>query len=196
MSPTIRIDDDVYNWLQSQAVPFEDNPNSVLRRIAGLGNKSRGTAGTARAGRHAPSIDHTETPADRRPGSSSPDPSPGCTRAGGAKAGMTAGEGEVAGQSPDFRRSGRRAPLATGRELIKRWKIPAREARFHRDGEWYQHLTNFPAAYCDRHGYVLFETEDDLRQCSRVQLGKEVHVSGGIAAIPDYRRVEDPISGA
>lgn len=31
--PTIRIDDDVYKWLQSQATPFEDNPNSVLRRI-------------------------------------------------------------------------------------------------------------------------------------------------------------------
>jgi hypothetical protein len=34
--PTIRIDDDVYSWLKSQAIPFEDNPNSVLRRIAGL----------------------------------------------------------------------------------------------------------------------------------------------------------------
>lgn len=35
--PTIRIDNDVYAWLQSQAVPFEDNPNSVLRRLARLG---------------------------------------------------------------------------------------------------------------------------------------------------------------
>jgi hypothetical protein len=34
--PTIRIDDDVYAWLKSQAEPFEDTPNSVLRRIAGL----------------------------------------------------------------------------------------------------------------------------------------------------------------
>ncbi len=34
--PTIRIDNDVYSWLKSQAVPFEDNPNSVLRRFAGL----------------------------------------------------------------------------------------------------------------------------------------------------------------
>jgi negative regulator of replication initiation len=34
--PTIRIDDEVYAWLQSQARPFEDTPNSVLRRIAGL----------------------------------------------------------------------------------------------------------------------------------------------------------------
>jgi hypothetical protein len=34
--PTIRIDQDVYIWLKSQAEPFEDTPNSVLRRLAGL----------------------------------------------------------------------------------------------------------------------------------------------------------------
>ena len=36
MVPTIRVDDQVYAWLQSQAKPFEDTPNSVLRRLAGL----------------------------------------------------------------------------------------------------------------------------------------------------------------
>lgn len=36
MAPTIRIDDTVYAWLQQQARPFEDTPNSVLRRIAKL----------------------------------------------------------------------------------------------------------------------------------------------------------------
>lgn len=34
--PTIRIDDDVYSWLKSQAIPFEDTPNTVLRRLAKL----------------------------------------------------------------------------------------------------------------------------------------------------------------
>ena len=34
--PTIRIDDDVYSWLQSLAKPFEDSPNSVLRNLANL----------------------------------------------------------------------------------------------------------------------------------------------------------------
>ena len=37
--PTIRIDDDVYSWLKQQAVPFEDTPNSVLRRLAGFDKK-------------------------------------------------------------------------------------------------------------------------------------------------------------
>ena len=33
---TIRIDKDVYDWLKSKAEPFEDTPNSVLRKLAGL----------------------------------------------------------------------------------------------------------------------------------------------------------------
>ena len=37
--PTIRIDDEVYSWLKDQAVPFEDTPNSVLRRLAGFDAK-------------------------------------------------------------------------------------------------------------------------------------------------------------
>ena len=38
MSPTIRIDDDVYEWLKGEAEPFVDTPNSVLRRLLGLGS--------------------------------------------------------------------------------------------------------------------------------------------------------------
>ncbi len=34
--PTITIDGEVYAWLQKQARPFQDTPNSVLRRIAGF----------------------------------------------------------------------------------------------------------------------------------------------------------------
>ena len=34
--PTIRIDDEVYEWLKKMARPFEDTPNTVLRRVAGL----------------------------------------------------------------------------------------------------------------------------------------------------------------
>lgn len=34
--PVVRVDDDVWRWLQSLARPFEDTPNSVLRRLARL----------------------------------------------------------------------------------------------------------------------------------------------------------------
>lgn len=40
MPPTIRIDEEVYDWLQQNARPFEDTPNSVLRRIAKLDDSS------------------------------------------------------------------------------------------------------------------------------------------------------------
>lgn len=36
MSPTIRIDDEVFNELKKHAEPFVDTPNSVLRRLLGL----------------------------------------------------------------------------------------------------------------------------------------------------------------
>src|SRR5260221_5941666 len=36
MSPTIRIDDEVWAWLKQLAEPFEDTPNGVLRRVAKL----------------------------------------------------------------------------------------------------------------------------------------------------------------
>jgi len=40
--PTIRIDNEVYAWLQSQARAFEDSPNSVLRRVSGIDSKPFG----------------------------------------------------------------------------------------------------------------------------------------------------------
>lgn len=48
MAPTIRIDDDVYAWLQGQARPFDDTPNSVLRRLAQLDNEMASGAAVAR----------------------------------------------------------------------------------------------------------------------------------------------------
>jgi hypothetical protein len=36
VSRLIRVDNEVYEWLQRQANPFEDTPNTVLRRLADL----------------------------------------------------------------------------------------------------------------------------------------------------------------
>ncbi len=36
MCPTIRVDDEVYAALQARAVPFQDTPNSVVRRVLEL----------------------------------------------------------------------------------------------------------------------------------------------------------------
>lgn len=54
--PTIRVDDDVYAWLKSLATPFEDTPNSVLRRVAEL-DKQPDSASTDKA---AVEVNHNE----------------------------------------------------------------------------------------------------------------------------------------
>ena len=45
MGPTIRVDDEVWDWLKEHARPLEDTPNSVLRRIAGLDGETDGRSG-------------------------------------------------------------------------------------------------------------------------------------------------------
>jgi hypothetical protein len=59
--PTIRIDDDVYAALQAIAVPFQDTPNSVLRRVLDLPASSE--SGEAQV----PSTSKRSTPRGRRP---------------------------------------------------------------------------------------------------------------------------------
>jgi hypothetical protein len=39
VSPTIRVDDEVYRALQARAEPFVDTPNTVLRRLLQLSNE-------------------------------------------------------------------------------------------------------------------------------------------------------------
>ena len=45
--PVVRVDDEVWNWLKGHATPFEDTPNSVLRRLAGLDKIHDALAGPA-----------------------------------------------------------------------------------------------------------------------------------------------------
>ncbi len=56
MMPTIRIDDEVWAWLKGHAQPFEDTPNSVLRRIAQLDPPGD------RSGQLQPTTPRTATP--------------------------------------------------------------------------------------------------------------------------------------
>ena len=151
MCPTIRIDDEVYGWLKTQAVPFDDTPNSVLRRLAGFETEEATTTSATDAKRTSP----------RR--------------------------------GKDY--SGRRSPMASGSELIKKWNIPVRQARFHRNGNWYEQLTKFPAALCDPKGYVVFETKEEYRNCQQLTLRKQVNVPSGISSIPGYVQVKDPLTG-
>lgn len=54
MPPTIRVDDDVYSYLQSQARPFVDTPNDVLRRLLPIGRDGGDGQGRTTKHRKAP----------------------------------------------------------------------------------------------------------------------------------------------
>src|SRR5579863_632766 len=67
MMPTIRIDDEVWRFLQSKAKPFEDTPNDVLRRELGINSNQNPVDGQ----RHSRSaVEHPEASA-RMPNRSS-----------------------------------------------------------------------------------------------------------------------------
>jgi len=197
MPPTIRIDDDVYKWLQSQAIPFEDNPNSVLRRLAGLDRRA-----PREKSERAPVLEITTGVNVNSDGTNFPSGAPSLglsresTRTAATSPTLQQRHSSKAPEARDGRtRSGRRLPLARGADLIRRWNIPARQARFHRDGSWYERFDRFPAAYCDRNGYVLFNSADDLRTTPgiRIEPSGQVWVPGGISGIAGYRKADDPI---
>ena len=135
MSPTIRIDEEVYAWLQEQATPFEDTPNTVLRKFAGL---------------------------DKAVSGASPN---------GAK-------GKRITQKYDEKMD--------GKALNELWQVRARHSLYHKDGCWYNNLTDFPGALFDPHGYVLFEKESDYIHSPYLRIAKETNVPGGISSIPGY----------
>ena len=141
---TITVDDDVYEWLQSQAVPLKDTPSTVLRRIkAEL---------EARSGRSQPEV--------------------------------------VADSSQS-----QTTEPTNAEALIKRWEIPVVQGYYHQGGTFYMNLTKFPGALFDPNGYVVFETEDEYRNCAGVNVGDEkTNVrKPGIRALPQYKRTTDEI---
>ncbi len=73
-----------------------------------------------------------------------------------------------------------------GRLLNKLRKVGARHALYHKDGTWYNHLTRFPGALFDPHGFVLFKTLVEYERSARLKHGKELNVRGGISSISGY----------
>jgi 5-methylcytosine-specific restriction protein A len=83
--------------------------------------------------------------------------------------------------------SGRRTN--TGKNLQRKWNIPARHVLYHKDGAWYEPLERFPGALCDPNGYVLFPTQRDYESCSYLNRGQKLNVVGKIPNIPGYVRM-------
>ena len=80
----------------------------------------------------------------------------------------------------------------TGRLLNGEWGVGAAHALYSEDGTWYHHLTAFPGALFDAHGYVVFRTPNEYRSSPYLSHGKHVHITDGISSIPGYVKVAEP----
>jgi len=80
--------------------------------------------------------------------------------------------------------------VTNGAYLNTLWGVGAAHALYNHDGHWYHPLKRFPGALFDRHGYLLFATEQEYRACLHRSIGKQISVpKPGISAIPGYVRV-------
>ncbi len=85
-----------------------------------------------------------------------------------------------------------------GKALAEFYKIPVRAAYYHLDGNWYWNLTQFPGAYFDANGCVVFDTEQDYLRCVWLTIGPQnTGVRGkdagmSIADIPGYQKLDPP----
>jgi len=84
----------------------------------------------------------------------------------------------------------------TGKRLASFYKIDVRSAYYHNNGNWYWNLQEFPGAYFDSGGCVVFQTEKDFLECVYLSVGpRNTGVRGknagmGISDIPGYRKLE------
>ena len=156
----IRVDEDVYRWIQSLATPFEDNPNSVLRRVANL----------SPAGTNAESVARDVARLSQT-GTNLQDTNGGRSMAGG--------------QSRSIGLNGR----LSGKKLKKVWRVECEHALYHSDGTFYENLNRFPGVLFDPYGYVMFRTEEEYRSCPYLSIGQKLNVPLGIASIPGYKKM-------
>ena len=85
-------------------------------------------------------------------------------------------------------------PTNSGDRLRREWSIPARQTRYHKDGDFFMPLTSWPGALADPNGFVVFETEDDLKRCPGFSYrgvgtpNLRIGICGGIARFAHYVR--------
>lgn len=158
MSPVLRIDDEVWEWLKRQAEPFEDTPNSVLRRVAGI-DPPRRAAITSPA--------QPIQPATTRPPSSVED---------------------IVPPAPATKSLPRLGKRVTGEGLNRAFNLGARHALYHKDGTFFERLVMFPGILCDPKGYVRFESEAQFLGDSSLNIGEKVNVPRGLWSHPRYTR--------
>ncbi len=86
----------------------------------------------------------------------------------------------------------------TGKALARSFQLGVRRAYYHNEGNWYWNLGQFPGAYFDANGCIVFETEKDYFECVYLSIGpRNTGIRGknagiGISDIPGYRTLDPP----
>ena len=88
--------------------------------------------------------------------------------------------------------------MMTAKGLAKFYKIDVQSAYYHDEGNWYWNLKQFPGAYFDPNGCIVFETEQDYRFCGLLHLSigpentgvRHKDVGMSISDIPGYRKLD------
>jgi 5-methylcytosine-specific restriction enzyme A len=81
----------------------------------------------------------------------------------------------------------------TARSRNDEWKVGALHALYREDGTWYHVLKKFPGALFDAHGYVLFESREDYRNCPGALMSEAknwMNVPAGISNLAGYVQVK------
>jgi hypothetical protein len=76
----------------------------------------------------------------------------------------------------------------TGDFLNRRYKLGARHALYHKDGKFYERLTDFPGVLCDSRGFVRYSSLQEFERDSRINIGVKVNVPGSLSGHPRYER--------
>ncbi len=93
------------------------------------------------------------------------------------------------------------AESITWKKLNKLWGVGAEHGGYIHDGHWFHKLNKFPGAFFDKHGYVLFKTEEEYVNCAYLNIAKasnQVNIRRPLqklSEIPGYIRVADLGSG-
>ncbi len=82
--------------------------------------------------------------------------------------------------------------------LAEFYNIPVKAASYHDEGNWFWNLQQFPGAYFDAKGCVVFQTQHDYMRCVYLQIYarntgvRREDVGMSIADIPGYQRLDPP----
>jgi len=77
----------------------------------------------------------------------------------------------------------------TGNLLAKEWNVKSKHSLYKKEGNWYHHLNRFPGAFFDDNGYIIFNSKDEYVDSPYLQIGKTVHIPGGISSVPNYIKI-------